>query len=115
MAKTIFDIITQKQQAREPFAIATVVDTYGSVSAKTSSKAVIDKEGKIVAGWVGGGCAESTACEQALECIQDGKTAMLDIDLNDEMLGAGMPCGGGMRVYVEPVLPEPTLWLMGHG
>lgn len=115
MAKTIFEIIHQKQQAREPFAIATVVDTYGSVSAKTSSKAVIDNGGKVVAGWVGGGCAESTACEQALQCMQEGKTAMLDIDLDDEMLGAGMPCGGGMRVYVEPVLPEPTLWLMGHG
>ncbi len=115
MAKTIFEIINQKQQAREPFTVATVVDTYGSVSAKTSSKAVIDEDGRIIAGWVGGGCAESTACEQAVQCMQDGKTAMLEIDLDDEMLGAGMPCGGGMRVYVEPVLPEPALWLMGHG
>src|SRR5690349_11229711 len=27
----------------------------------------------------------------------------------------GMPCGGSMRVYVEPFLPPPTLWLLGHG
>ena len=27
----------------------------------------------------------------------------------------GMPCGGSMRVYVEPVLPQPTLWVLGHG
>jgi xanthine dehydrogenase accessory factor len=32
-----------------------------------------------------------------------------------EILGAGMPCGGSMRVYVEPVLPRPVLWIMGHG
>lgn len=115
MSKTIFELTDQMQKRREPFAIATVVETYGSVSAKTSSKAIINKQGQVLAGWVGGGCAESTACEQAVECIETGKTALLDIDLDDEMLGAGMPCGGGMRVYVEPVLPDPTLWIMGHG
>lgn len=115
MAKDIFDVIQALQTAGETFAIATVVETSGSVSAKTASKAVIDHEGRVVAGWVGGGCAESSTCEQALACINRNETAMLDIDLDDEVLGAGMPCGGRMRVYVEPVLPKPALWIMGHG
>ena len=115
MAKEIFEVIQDLQQSGQPFAIATVVETVGSVSAKTSSKAVIDQQGRVVAGWVGGGCAESGTCEKALECMEKGETAMLDIDLDDEMLGAGMPCGGSMRVYVEPVLPRPGLWIMGHG
>lgn len=115
MAKEIFDVIQQMQSAGETFAIATVVETRGSVSAKTSSKAVVDSDGRVVAGWVGGGCAESSTCEQALACIENNETAMLDIDLDDEILGAGMPCGGAMRVYVEPVLPKPALWIMGHG
>lgn len=115
MTNSIFQVITELQKRRQPFAVATVVDTFGSVSAKTSSKAVIDERGRIVSGWVGGGCAESTACEQAVECINTASTAILDIDLDDELLGAGMPCGGGMRVYIEPILPDPTLWLMGHG
>jgi len=115
MAKEIFDVIQALQNAGETFAIATVVETRGSVSAKTSSKAVIDSEGRVVAGWVGGGCAESSTCEQALACISGNETAILDIDLDDEILGAGMPCGGAMRVYVEPVLPKPGLWIMGHG
>jgi xanthine dehydrogenase accessory factor len=115
MAKEIYDVINDLRASGRPFAIATVVETVGSVSAKTSSKAVIDDQGRVVAGWVGGGCAESATCSQALECMQKGETAMLDIDLDDEMLGAGMPCGGHMRVYVEPVLARPTLWIMGHG
>lgn len=115
MANEIFDVIQALQRAGKPFAVATVVETRGSVSAKTSSKAVIDSEGRVVAGWVGGGCAESSTCEQALSCIRLNETAMLDIDLDDEILGAGMPCGGAMRVYVEPVLPKPGLWIMGHG
>ena len=115
MTKEIFDVIQDMRAREDPFAIATVVETVGSVSAKTGSKAVIDHEGRVVSGWVGGGCAESTTCTAAIECMASGETAVIDIDLNDEVLGAGMPCGGSMRVYVEPVLPRPTLWLMGHG
>jgi len=115
MARDIFDVIQELRTSRRPFAVATVVETTGSVSAKTSSKAVIDAEGRVVAGWVGGGCAESATCHQAVACMESGQTAVLEIDLDDEVLGAGMPCGGHMRVYVEPVLPRPTLWIMGHG
>lgn len=115
MAKDVFDVLAEMRAKREPFAVATVVETEGSVSAKTGAKAVIDRTGRVVAGWVGGGCAEATACHAGLECMKSGETTVIDIDLNDEVLGAGMPCGGSMRVYVEPVLPKPTLWLMGHG
>ncbi len=115
MAKEIFDVLREMHARGQPYAVATVVETFGSVSAKTSAKAVIDHEGRVVAGWVGGGCAESTTCHAALRCIEAGKPEVIDIDLDDEVLGAGMPCGGSMRVYVEPVLPAPTLWIMGHG
>jgi len=115
MARDIFDVMTELREGKQPFAVATVIETTGSVSAKTSSKAVIDERGRVVAGWVGGGCAESATCHTAVGCIKSGQTAILEVDMNDEVLGAGMPCGGHMRVYVEPVLPRPTLWIMGHG
>lgn len=115
MAKEILDVLAELRAQKRPFAVATVVETNGSVSAKTGSKAVIDGDGRLVAGWVGGGCAESTTRQAALNCIESGDTTVIDIDLDDEVLGAGMPCGGNMRVYVEPVLPKPRLWIMGHG
>lgn len=115
MAKEIIDVLADMREQGKPYAVATVVETVGSVSAKTGSKAVIDHEGRVVAGWVGGGCAESTACDEALQCMHSGESSVIEIDLDDEVLGVGMPCGGSMRVYVEPVLPRPTLWLMGHG
>lgn len=115
MAKEILDYLLELREKRENHAVATVVEVLGSTSAKTGSKAVIDKGGRVVAGWVGGGCAESTTCHTALECIAKGETSVIDIDLNEEVLGAGMPCGGSMRVYVEPVIPKPSLWILGHG
>ncbi len=99
----------------EPAAIATVIETRGSASARAGSKAVIDRHGKVVFGWVGGGCAQSTVCAAALECMGEGITRIVDLNLDDEVLGTGMPCGGSMRVFVEPMLPRPRLWLLGHG
>ena len=115
MPQDIFNLIQQLRASGRPFAVATVVETRGSVSAKTASKAVIDEQGRVVAGWVGGGCAESATCHAALNCIETGQPTMLEVDMDDEVLGAGMSCGGHMRVYVEPVLPQPALWIMGHG
>jgi xanthine dehydrogenase accessory factor len=115
MAQDLLDVMIAMREQRRAYAVATVVETTGSSSAKTGSKAVIDERGRVVAGWVGGGCAESMTCSQALSCMESGETAVLDIDLTSEVLGAGMPCGGSMRVYVEPAFPRPALWVMGHG
>ncbi|MHB8254622.1 MAG: XdhC family protein [Acidiferrobacter sp.] len=114
-ASDILDVLLALRAKGEAHAVATVVETEGSVSAKTGAKAVVDCNGRVVSGWVGGGCAESAACEAAVVCMETGVPTIIHINLDDEVLGAGMPCGGRMRVYVEPILPKPTLWLMGHG
>ncbi len=111
----ILDVMRAMRGGRQPFALATVVETKGSVSAKTGAKAVIDDEGRVVAGWVGGGCAESSVCHTALDCMTRGESEVIELDLDDEVLGTGMPCGGSMRVYVEPVLPKSRLWILRHG
>lgn len=98
-----------------PFAVATVVRVQGSSSAKPGSKAIIDAEGKVIMGWVGGGCAESAVRSEAVKCIHSEKPVLITLDMQDELLGVGMPCGGMMDVYIEPVLPQPELVIAGHG
>jgi len=115
MAKEILDVLLDLRSRGEPYAVATVIETTGSSSAKTGAKAVIDRAGRVVAGWVGGGCAEATCCRVALDALSDHKTRVVEIDMEDEVLGVGMPCGGRMRVYVEPSAAKPALWILGHG
>lgn len=103
------------QHTRQPYVLATVVEILGSSSAKPAAKALIDRAGQVVAGWIGGGCAQAMVSQTALKCLESGEPSVIDIDLTDEIFGAGMPCGGSMRVYIEPVLPKPQLWLLGHG
>ncbi len=97
------------------FATATVVRVEGSSSARRGSKAIIDAQGKLVAGWVGGGCAESAVKSEALKCMGTGRPLLITLDMRDEQLGVGMPCGGKMEVFIEPVLPKPELLIVGHG
>ena len=98
-----------------PFAIATVVRVEGSSSAPRGSKGLIDEHGQLVVGWVGGGCAESAVKSEALKCMTAAKPQMITLDLRDDQLGVGMPCGGKMEVFIEPVLPGPELLIVGHG
>ncbi len=111
----ILELQLTLRKNRRHYALATVVEILGSASAKPAAKALIDDSGKLIAGWVGGGCAQAMVAKAALETLKSGEPCMVDIDLTDEIFGAGMPCGGSMRVYVEPVLPKPQLWLIGHG
>ncbi|HWX51055.1 MAG TPA: XdhC family protein [Roseomonas sp.] len=111
----LLDLMLALRGRREAYALATVVETEGSASARPGAKALIGQDGAILTGWVGGGCAESTVRRAALECLRDQRPQVIELDLDDEVLGTGMPCGGSMRVYIEPVLPQPTLWILGHG
>lgn len=115
MTPEFFDLQREFREARVPHAVATVVEITGSSSAKPGAKALIDGAGRVVHGYVGGGCAEAMVSEAALQSLTSGEPTLVEIDLDDEVFGAGMPCGGNMRVYVEPMLPKPVLWLMGHG
>jgi xanthine dehydrogenase accessory factor len=99
----------------QPFAVATVIAIRGSSSGKPGDKALFDREGRNVFGWVGGGCVERLTGEQAVASIVQAQPRVVVADLNDELLGLGMPCGGEMEIYIEPVLPRPEVVVAGEG
>jgi xanthine dehydrogenase accessory factor len=115
MSMEFFAKLLELSSGNQPFAVATVIETMGSASAKPGSKAIIDSSGGVILGWVGGGCAESAVRQEAVASIKEGKARVIALDLNDEVFGVGMPCGGAMRVYIEPCLPKPELVIAGHG
>src|ERR1700744_5567258 len=95
------DLYTQAAELAsqgQPFAIATVVRVDGSSSARRGSKALIDPDGRLLTGWVGGGCAESAVRNEAQLCIETEMPRLITVDMSDELLGVGMPCGGTMDI-----------------
>lgn len=97
----------------EPFIVATVIDVRGSAAAKPGAKAIIDERGRPVFGWVGGGCVESFVCAEAKEALATGAPRIITADLEDELSGVGLPCGGVMQIFIEPVTPRRRVRVLG--
>lgn len=108
-----YETLQHYKKQNKPFALATVIAVTGSASARPGSKAIFDEEGKNVWGWVGGGCAESFVAKNAMESMKEGLTRIVKADLDDEIMGLGMPCGGIMDVYIEPQRPKEAITISG--
>ena len=84
-------------------ALATVVETWGSAPRPVGSNLVIDDQGNFL-GSVSGGCVEGDVVTEALDVIESGKAKTLEFGVADETAwGAGLSCGGTIRVFVEKV------------
>jgi xanthine dehydrogenase accessory factor len=125
----VIDLVAQMKAAEEAFALATVVRTVSVTSAKAGAKAIIRPDGTIVAGWIGGGCARGAVLKAAREALADGEPRMVSVQPEDMLAELGVkpgdnrdgirfasnmcPSKGTMDIFVEPVLPHPSLVIFG--
>nr|WP_208987558.1 XdhC/CoxI family protein [Roseibium marinum] len=117
------------QGDNEPFVLATVVRTISVTAAKAGAKAVVDRDGSIVAGWIGGGCARAAVVRAAKAAFDDGETRLISIQPGELLAELGVepgderegvqfarnmcPSQGTMDIFIEPVLPRPNLVVYG--
>ena len=113
--KDLFQTIAQLESDEIPFAIASVFEVHGSSSGKVGDKAIFDERGKRIIGYIGGGCIENRVAATAKESLIDGLPKTIEIDLDSDEMGMGIPCGGYMSVIVEPQMLNKTLLIRGMG
>jgi len=75
---------------------------------------LIKSDGAVL-GSIGGGSTEARVCQEAKRIMDTGKPEILHFDLTGETAKEGMICGGVMDLFVEPILPPPTLYIFGGG
>jgi xanthine dehydrogenase accessory factor len=106
-----------------------VVRTVSVTAAKAGAKAIIRPDGTIVAGWIGGGCARGAVLKAAREALADGAPRMVSVQPENLLAELGVkpgenrdgvrfasnmcPSKGTMDIFVEPVLPHPSLVILG--
>jgi xanthine dehydrogenase accessory factor len=125
----VLDLAAQLKAAEESFVLATVVRTASVTAAKAGAKAIIRPDGSIVAGWIGGGCAKGAVLKAAREALADGYPRMVSVQPENLLAELGVRAGetregvkfasnmcpskGTMDIFVEPVLPHPSLIILG--
>jgi xanthine dehydrogenase accessory factor len=128
-APEVLDLAAQLKAAEESFVLATVVRTVSVTAAKAGAKAIIRPDGSIVAGWIGGGCARGAVLKAAREALADGCPRMVSVQPENLLTELGVKAGeiregvkfasnmcpskGTMDIFVEPVLPHPSLIVLG--
>ncbi|GLR87015.1 XdhC family protein [Bradyrhizobium iriomotense] len=125
----VLDLVAQMKTAERAFVLATVVRTVSVTAAKAGAKAIIAADGRIVAGWIGGGCARGAVLKAAREALADGVPRMVSVQPENLLAELGVSAGesrdgirfasnmcpskGTMDIFVEPVLPHPSLVVLG--
>jgi xanthine dehydrogenase accessory factor len=111
----LFEEIVRMRRAGRRGALATIVHTNGSIPSYESSRMLVRDDGTI-AGTVGGGCVEAEVWAAAKDVIQNEQPRKMTFNLNHEAAyDAGLICGGTLEIFVEPILPQPMLYLFGGG
>jgi xanthine dehydrogenase accessory factor len=125
----VMELVARLKAAEETFVLATVVRTVSVTAAKAGAKAIIRPDGTIVAGWIGGGCARGAVLKAAREALADGEPRMVSVQPENLLAELGVkpgenrdgvrfaenmcPSKGTMDIFVEPVLPHPSLIILG--
>ena len=101
--KEILGDVERWQERGERFALATVVATRRSAPRPIGSKLGVSEGGEM-AGSVSGGCVESDVVLAAQDVLGGGAPRLLTYGITDDMaLEVGLPCGGEIDVFVEPL------------
>lgn len=111
----IFETIVRWRREGRHGALATIVNTRGSVPSFQSARMLVGDDETVV-GTIGGGCVEAEVFEAAREVMRLEKPRTLEFNLNQSPKDdAGLTCGGSLEIFVEPIVPRAVLYLFGAG
>src|SRR5499426_2760813 len=115
MNQEVFAALADALQRGEEVALVTITASTGSTPQRVGAKMLVFSDGRTV-GTIGGGCYENDAFWKAREAIKARKPLSVKYELNDDFAEeSGLVCGGQMEVFIEPVEPEPDLYVFGAG
>lgn len=111
----LFEEIVRLRREGKRAALATIVHTNGSIPSYESSRMLVREDGSI-AGTIGGGCVEAEVWAAAKDVMRGEAPRKMVFNLNNEAsYDNGLICGGTLEVFVEPILPQPVLYIFGGG
>ncbi len=94
--------------AGESIALASLVDSSGSIPMSDRAKMIIDASGRVT-GTIGGGCLEAEIVTVGRDVLESGRSQMTRYTMTESQAGEhGLNCGGTVAIYTERVGAEPA-------
>jgi xanthine dehydrogenase accessory factor len=101
--KEILPEVEAWRESGEKVVVATVVATRRSAPRPVGTSLAVSESGKMC-GSVSGGCVESDVYDNAMEVMRTGEPRLVHYGITDDMAWeVGLPCGGEIDVFLEPV------------
>jgi xanthine dehydrogenase accessory factor len=87
----------------EQVALATVVSTWGSSPVPVGGQLAVGPNGQFE-GSVSGGCVEVEVITEAAGVLTQDRPKLLEFGVAEDVAWrAGLPCGGAIKIYLEPL------------
>ncbi len=113
-SRSIYQEVANLERNHITCAFCIIVHNRGSTPRKQGSKMIVYPDGNFT-GTVGGGELEQRVLTEAIEAIRTGKPRFLHYSMVDPERGDPGVCGGELEVYIEPIVPENTVLVIGGG
>ncbi|GAA0181694.1 XdhC/CoxI family protein [Clostridium sediminicola] len=109
--------LSQSLEENKDVALVTITNVHGSSPRGKGSMMLVDKDGDLLEGTIGGGAVEEKAKSDAAECIKRGISKsiyyVLDQDKGSDSLQ--MACGGDIDIFVKVFHSSEQLIIVGAG
>ena len=111
----IYEEVVRLRRLGQKCALATIVQVNGSIPSYESAKLLVREDGSML-GTIGGGCVEAEVWNVARDVMQNERPRHMNFSLGqDAAYDNGLICGGQLSVFIEPVVPQPRLYVFGAG
>ncbi len=102
----------------EPAVLCSLIFKEGSGPRDPGAKMLVTADGKTT-GTIGGGGMERLLIGKALEVMELGKPKTyhfaMGIPAREGMIPVNSKCGGEVKIFMDPIKPDPRLVIMGSG
>lgn len=118
MKNNLLSILAEQVKQNQDTAMVTITGVEGSSPRGVGTMMLIDKNGNILSGTIGGGAVEEAAKRDAVECIKRGIPQSFRYNMDKNAEGANtlnMTCGGNIDVFINIFMSKAKLLIIGGG
>lgn len=118
MNNKVIQRLAQAIEQRKDIALVMITQTEGSNPRGVGSMMIVDRDGNLLGGTIGGGIAESKATLEAAKCLKEGvsKTIRYEFEVESkDPQKLAMVCGGGIELFIRVFKQPDHLIIAGAG